>query len=404
MAGNDWNPDFGDDLGEHTGQRIARARKRRGLSQRALATKAKISYSLLSKVESGHKAASPTLVAAVARALSEDKAKLDGQPYRGKDQRSDAVHMAIPEIRRAIACLEITPDLDVPPRSLDELTIERDRAHRLLGDAAHIQLGALLPASIEELTVHAVETEDPRAWGLLSGMLSLGFALSRRLGYHDLAQVALERASYAADRSDDPNLPHVVSLSRALQLFTIGSWSTASKLMARTASKIDQSQPGALHVLTAVHLRGAVAASRVDHGNGAWEHHGLAVEAVSRIPGGRQGDPYGLQANASNVQIHECAIAIEMGDYGKAIKKDDGLVFSSSLSGARRAHHEIDMARTLAWVGKEEKALKRLVMAEKVAPEVTCFHPTARSTARQLSAHYRTVPESLRRLENRMAL
>ncbi|MEU0518277.1 helix-turn-helix transcriptional regulator [Streptosporangium sp. NPDC006007] len=404
MTGNDWDPDLGSDFGEHTGQRIARVRKHRGLSQQALAAKAKISYSLLSKVESGHKVASAALVAAVARALSEDRAKLDGRPRRGGERRPDAAHLAIPEIRRVIACIDMAPEPEVPPRSLDELTAERNRARVLLGDAAHARLGALLPASIEELTAHVAETGDPRAWRLLSNMLSLAFALSRRLGYHDLGQVALERASHAAGLGDDPNLPHIADLSRALQLFTVGSWPLASRLMRQTAGRIDQSRPGALHVLTAVHLRGAVAAALAAHGGDAWEHHALATEAVLRIPGGHRGDPYGLQANTSNVQIHGCTVAIEMGDYDQAIKMDERLVFSPPLSAARRAHHEIDMARALTQAGRADRALKRLFMAEKVAPEMIRFHATARRVVRQLSSHYRIIPESLRRLENRMSL
>jgi transcriptional regulator with XRE-family HTH domain len=405
MTGQDWIPDLGSELEEHIGKRIARERKRRGLSQRALAQRAQISYSLLTKVESGHKPATPTLVAAVAKALSVERSALQGQPYRGKSQRTDAVHATIPDVRRALACLDMAPDLPTPPRSLDELTRERNQARELLRNAAHVKLGLLLPAAIEELTVHAIETEEQRAWRLLSNMLSLAFALSRRLGYHDLAQVALEGASRAADKGDDPNLPHVIALSRALQLFSLGSWTTASKLMFRTASRIDQANEGALHVLTAAHLRGAIAAARASAGSAAWEHHGLAMEAVERIPFARQeADPYGLQANAGNVHIHGCTVAIETEDYDEAVRRDGDLVLTPALSASRRAHHEIDMSRALLAVGKHEKAMERLSTAEKTAPQLTRFHPAARETARSLDAHFRVVPEPLRRIVSRMTL
>ncbi|MFJ2031559.1 helix-turn-helix domain-containing protein [Streptosporangium sp. NPDC087985] len=405
MAGLDWNPDLGSEGNEHIGRRIARVRKLRGMNQQALAANANISYSLLTKVEAGHKPASPTLVTAIAKALSVSRADLNGQPYRGKTQRMDAVHAAIPDLRRAIACIDITPELVAPQRSLDELAVDRDKARKFLRDAAHVRLGTILPAAIEELTVHAVETEEARAWRLLSNMLALAFALSRRLGYHDLAQVALERASTSADRGDDPNLPHVVTLSRVLQLFALGSWSTASNLMTRTATRVDQGNEGALHVLTAVHLRGAIAAARAGAASNAWEHHGQAVEAVSRISAqNRKADLYGLQANEGNVQIHGCTVAVEMGDYDRAISLDEGLVLPSTLSASRRAHHEIDMARTLLWVGKYDKSMQRLVTAEKLAPEMTRFHPTAREAARQLDDHFRVIPEPLRRIVSRMGL
>ena len=52
--------------GEHTGTRIAYHRKRAGLTQRGLSQRMPYSYSLLTQVESGHKPASPDLVATIA--------------------------------------------------------------------------------------------------------------------------------------------------------------------------------------------------------------------------------------------------------------------------------------------------------------------------------------------------
>ncbi|MET8014726.1 helix-turn-helix transcriptional regulator, partial [Streptomyces sp. NPDC005271] len=57
---------------EHTGARIARTRRERGLTQQGLAMRANVSKSLLSKVECGQRPASPSLIAACARALSLD--------------------------------------------------------------------------------------------------------------------------------------------------------------------------------------------------------------------------------------------------------------------------------------------------------------------------------------------
>lgn len=400
-----WDPDLGGsmDANESTGQRIARMRKLRGVTQEGLALRASVSRSLIAKVESGQRPATPVLIAAVAKALRVEKAEITGQPYRGSDARSDAVHANIPHLRRAMACVDIAPSLEAPPRSLDELAAERDEARQLLRLASHVKLGLMLPAAIEELTAHAVETEQPRAWRLLSNVLSLAFALSRRLGYHDLAQVAVEHAAHAAQRGDDANLPHVVTLARALQLFTLGSWTTASMMMTRTAGSLDRTEPAALHVLTAAHLRGAIAAARGDRSGDAWDHHRQAVEAVSRIGPSERRDLYGLQANASNVAIHGCTVAIELGDYDQAIRHDEGLKLSPALSAARKAHHEIDMSRTFLQVNDHDMALQRLLNAEKIASQLTRFHPTARETVQVLVSRHRTLPEPLRLLENRMA-
>lgn len=63
------------------GDRVADARKERGLSQQQLADRANVSVSLLRKVEQGSRDATPALVAAVGKALSIDVTTLTGQPY-----------------------------------------------------------------------------------------------------------------------------------------------------------------------------------------------------------------------------------------------------------------------------------------------------------------------------------
>ena len=87
------------------GSRVAAARKFRGFTQRKLADLAHVSYSLLTKVESGHVPATPAFIAAVARVLRMEIVELTGQPYRGHTSREDQVHAAIPEIGRA-SCRE----------------------------------------------------------------------------------------------------------------------------------------------------------------------------------------------------------------------------------------------------------------------------------------------------------
>jgi transcriptional regulator with XRE-family HTH domain len=83
---------------EHTGARIARIRKQRGLLQQGLAHRANVSKSLLSKVECGQKPASPALIAACARALGVSTSDLLGQPYAEelRRDRMDAFDPADP--------------------------------------------------------------------------------------------------------------------------------------------------------------------------------------------------------------------------------------------------------------------------------------------------------------------
>ncbi len=59
-------------LDEHTGARIARARKVRRLTRRELSDLAHVSYSTLTKAEQGALPASPSVIGALARARPDD--------------------------------------------------------------------------------------------------------------------------------------------------------------------------------------------------------------------------------------------------------------------------------------------------------------------------------------------
>jgi hypothetical protein len=50
----------------------------------------------------------------------------------------------------------------------------------------------------------------------------------------------------------------------------------------------------------------------------------------------------------------------------------------------RRAHHEIDMARMHVETGDYERATARVLGAERTAPQMTRFHPSARAVVGHL--------------------
>ena len=345
----------------------------------------------------------PSLVASVSKALHLDPADLYGQPYRGDTRRRDRVHEAIPDVRRALMYAELTPTLDTEPRGLVELSRALQEARRLQQQARHVQLGARVPALIEELTVHAHEGGTPRAWRLLNRAHALANSLCRRLGYTDLAQLAIERAAVSARRSDDANLPQLVTLARALPLLTVGAWEPALVLLRHAAEEVDQDRPESTTVYGALHLRSAIVAARAGRESEAWEHHGVAVEA-ERSVGPRVRDEYGLQVTAANVEIHGVAVAVELTDYDEAIRRDSKLSLPTTVSPERRAHHEIDMSRALVSTGQHDRAVRRLLRAEQTAPQMTWYHPMARETTGRLVDHYRTLPEPLRSLHDHMSL
>lgn len=215
------------DAEDAIGRRIARARKLRGLTQTGLAGRAHVSKSLIAQVESGHKPATPSLIAAVASALDADVTDLTGQPYRGTDARSDRIHTAIPQIRQALVYWDIPPILDVPPRPLDDLAAETERVNRQRKQASYVELGALLPALISELVVHAHQAREAgrsRAFRLLADAYTAVDSMAYKLGYLDLFALAVERMAWAARQADDPMLGPVAAIRRSAAFLATGAW------------------------------------------------------------------------------------------------------------------------------------------------------------------------------------
>lgn len=388
---------------EGIGRRIARMRRLRGLTQQGLADRAYVSRSLIQQVETGRRAATPSLVAAVATALRVDPAELYGQPYRGDTAATDRVHACIADIRYALACVDVPPDLETPPRPLDTLASEVSTLKRLDHACRHNQVGARVPAVTTELTAHAHETDDPRAWWLLNRAIDVAVSLARRLGYYDLAGVGLDRAADAARRSDDANLSLLVNRSRSLILMTLGAWVPGLKLVRQAAEQADTDTPESQAVHGALRLRAAILAARAGNSSDAWDHHGAATDIAQRLPANTP-DYYGLQFNRANASIHGAAVAVELEDHDEAIRRDAKLVSPAGLPAERRAHHDIDVARALVATGQSNQALSRLVRADRTAPQMTRYHPMARESVGRLVDHHRALPEQLRMLHDRMRL
>src|SRR5260370_5103213 len=191
------------------GQRIAHARKLRGLTQAQLAARVPCSKSLIAQVERGHKPASPALIAAAASALTVDVTELTGQPYRGHNARSDRIHAAIPEIRQALAYWDVAPELDLPPRPLDLIQADVDEVGVLRMEASYVKLGAMLPGLIKELAVHVHQLDGAgqrRAFRLLSQAYTAVDSMAYKLGYMDLFALAAGAVARAAGQAQDPLL------------------------------------------------------------------------------------------------------------------------------------------------------------------------------------------------------
>jgi len=388
------------------GQRIAHARKLRGLTQEQLADRVPCSKSLVAQVERSFKPATQAFITACANALNCEVTDLTGQPYRGRTPASDRIHASVPGIRHALAYWDVPPELAAPPRPLAELAADMATAGRLRMEASYAQLGAMLPGLIKELAYHAhtlAGADRERAFRLLAGAYTAVDSMAYKLGYMDLFTLAVERMAWAAQQAGDPLLRPVAAIRRSSVFLATGGWDGGMTLLARAGREIgDEGDDATLSVRGTVHLRSAIMSARAGRDSAAWDSIGQAADVAGRV--GRDTTDYGLLFGPTNTAIHGVAVAVELGDADEAIRRGERLELPPGLARERSSHHFIDMSRAWLWAGKPDEALECVTTAERLAPQRTRFHPMARQTVSQLLDYRRRVPEPLHGIATRMGI
>jgi transcriptional regulator with XRE-family HTH domain len=382
------------------GARVASTRKFRGLTQRRLADLAHVSYSLVTKVESGQVPATPAFIAAVARALRVHIIELTGQPYRGTNARDDRVHTTVPEIRRVLLAHDLLTDTDAPLPDLDELAKQVGAASRLRQSARYFELGELVPELIGRLSAAAQRLDEPaknRAYGMLAEAYGAADAVVYKLGYTDLSSLAVDRVCWASLRSGDPLMVAASHWLRASSFLTSGAYAEANALLTWAREDLEPLLPHAEEELWSVfgslHLKQAIVAARSNDADSAWSHLAEAKEAAT-VSG--DNNHYQLAFGPTNVRIHEVAVAVELSDGPEAIRRADGFDVPAHMSAERSSHHYIDLARGYLLNADRGRALDSLQQARRLAPQQTRYHPMVRDTLISLARAERRSTRTLR--------
>ncbi|MCM1972349.1 helix-turn-helix domain-containing protein [Streptomyces sp. G1] len=378
---------------EHTGARIAHARKTRRLTQRELADLANVSYSTLTKVEQGVMPASPSVIGAVARALSMTVADLNGQPYL-EELRQDQLDGLINPIREALNIYDLGPDPDVTPRPIEELEAHADQLCAMVRATNIKQVAAALPALIHEATTAAHLTPADRSWRLLASAYRTAYDVTTKLGYPDLCTVALDRMDWAAQRASDPLLAGMRQYLRALAYLRASDYKTGKRLVALGMSTLEQAEPGrVLDVVTGqLHLGAAVLAGRDKDKDTAEGNLGEAARIAKRT--GPAEKVHWLSFGPTNVVVHQVSVLAELDLYPEAVQHAEGIAIPDGWPPSRLAHHHAEVARAQMWTGKTEAAFKSLLAARKLAPQQTRYHPTVRETYAGLESARRRMPDT----------
>ncbi|WP_232285659.1 hypothetical protein [Saccharomonospora marina] len=299
----------------------------------------------------------------------------------------DAVHAAIPQLRRALDSIDL-PD-DGPTRSFAELAAEVAGMieHRL--QARYVEMAWRLPGLISELArAHADARHGARDIAML---LTLAFraadGVAYKFGYLDLSARIIDLMRVSALAAEDPLLVAAVAYVRTETFFATGDLASASRLLMAAADDLSAdlgASASSAAAFGALHMRAAVVAGRAGKPDAAWDHLGEAHRAARQVP---EGVYFGTAFGPASVRIHELAVAVELGDSPAAVGRAASWHPPSHLPAERRSHYYIDLARAQLRLGHHQDAYLGLEAARRVAPQHVREHPQVRQT---LSALLRT--------------
>ncbi|OEJ57181.1 DNA-binding protein [Streptomyces agglomeratus] len=378
---------------DHTGVRIARLRRERHLTQRALSDLSNIPYSTLTKTEQGTLPATPHLIAACARAMRVEVATIVGQPY-AVELRADELDILIRPIREALDIYDLGPDPAVQPRRLEELKYEAESLCEAVRAGEIKQAASNVAGLIEEGTTAAHTMNSREGWLTLASFYRTSYDVAAKLGFPDLAQLSLARLDWAAQRGSDAVLGGMFHYLRALAYLREGKHQTGERLVKLGLSTLQQADEShEREVVTGqIHLGGAVMAGRAHDENGALSH----LQEAERIAGatGESIKVHWLAFGPTNVRVHRVSVLAELDKYGEAVEATSGLTIPQNWPKSRTSHHYAEVARAQMWTNNLGGAFDNLLRARKAAPQQAKYHPTVRETYAGLEAAHRRLPES----------
>ncbi|MCE7081422.1 helix-turn-helix domain-containing protein [Streptomyces sp. ST2-7A] len=373
------------------GARIKTVRKARGWLQHGLAQRAGLSVSTISKVESGHLAASPIVTAACARALRVPVTELTGQPYLDA-LKAEELEILVQPLRQAIAN-PMLPGEDIEPRPLAAIRADVARldATRLLGE--YMPIGTEVPGLIDELLVVVDRVPEGRereaAYRVLADAYRLARSFAGKLGFTDLSLLALDRMQQTIPHAGDPYLSAAVVYYRSEYFLHHGFAEIALREISRVERFLEEpvrrGSSRAVSVRGALYLKSAVLHSRTGAPGAAGEVAARIGEArglAARLAGCP--DPYGLIFDSTNVELHAASTQLDLGEVGRMVEMGEGIRMPAGWAKNRESHHHMDMGRAYELMGRREDALAALERARHAAPAQTRYHPTTRETVHAL--------------------
>lgn len=305
----------------------------------------------------------------------------DGPSEPHKEARSISAY--IPALRRALDSYE-SPE-DRPIRSIEQLrpVVLSVIDKRLRSN--YEELAREIPELLTELHraiagCRGVQRESFAR--LLFQVYRAADAIAEKHGYSDLSARIIELLGSVAVETGDELVQASGSYVRGEVFFSSGDLTTGRMMLERAAERIQvrHSDPAAA-TYGALHMRAAVMAARAGQAVLAKAHIDEARQVAVRV---NEGVHLGTAFGAASVRIHRMSLAVELGDFGAALRIATGWRPPTNLPAERRSHFYIDLGRAYYAADQTERALDALHTAHRIAPEHVRAHPHVREMIEQM--------------------
>jgi transcriptional regulator with XRE-family HTH domain len=369
------------------GERVAELRKARGITQTALARRAGISVSLLSKIEIGDRALTPGVAPAIARALRVPLAALYGDVEVTADQSAK-----LESLRTAVRRYDIPDQAPVPDPAL--LRGEVDQAIAMRAQADLAGLLRTLPGLLTRATTYAHTTLSPQGWALLSEVYSVVYYLACYYRWMDLVELAPIRQAWAADQRSQPLLSAIASDYRAASFFMWdpeGGLSVVDRAITTAQTALSGAQKA--FATGRLYMTGMLLAGRLGERTEAQRHMDAARTAAQEFP--REIRLHGQLFGPALTTVNALFTQADLGQSREVIRFADQLTGKDTgLSPSAIVYAHISTARAHLDLGNRDGAQASLVRAFTVAPQAAKSRPESLEVLRVLiSLHRRSNPQ-----------
>ncbi len=245
-------------------------------------------------------------------------------------------------------------------------------------------LAELVPA-LETAVRSAPEPERLEMFRLLARMYHTCSAPLANMGEPETAWIAVDRAVVAAERAEDPLLMAAGEFRLSVVFLGARHYEQAAQVSGSAADALqpltDTGDVQAVALRGALTLQRAVAAARANRDEDSYEFIRQAREMAAEVGEGR--NDYNTEFGPTNVDLHEVAVAVDLGDAGVALRTA-ARVDASSLSSERQTRFCLDLARAHAQRRQIGDAVAAVRAAQKLSPEMVGAMPAVKQLVTDL--------------------